>query len=108
MESSERKWKMKLKEWKFEKYLSDQDKMIIIAKAEKRARDGKDTVFYHGDTEITTERIENFKRRKVSKETDVEYPTAGKCGYRIFLAGGSNRTSRNPGVYQLSHSERRE
>jgi hypothetical protein len=100
---------MKLKEWNFEKYLSDRDKRIIVAKAEKRARDGKDTVFYHGDTEITTERIENFKRRKVSKETEVEYPTAGKCGYCcIFLAGSSNRTSRNPGIYQLSHSKRRE
>ena len=70
---------MKLKEWKFEKYLSDRDKRIIVAKAEKRARDGKDTVFYYGDAEITTERIENFKRRKVSKEMEAVSPSAGKC-----------------------------
>jgi hypothetical protein len=33
-------WKMKLRQWRFEKHLSDRDKRIIVAKAEKRAKDG--------------------------------------------------------------------
>ncbi len=41
---------------------------IIVAKAEKRGREeGKETVFFHGQSEITRERIEQFKRRKTIK-----------------------------------------
>lgn len=36
----------------------------IVAKGTKRGGEGKDTTFFHGDTQITTKRIENFKRRK--------------------------------------------
>ena len=43
---SERKWKEKLKEWKFDKKISTTDMRIVVAKAEKRARnEGKDTTF---------------------------------------------------------------
>jgi hypothetical protein len=38
---------MKLKEWRFDKYLSTKDMNVIIAKGEKRSRDeGKDTIFF--------------------------------------------------------------
>jgi hypothetical protein len=50
---------------------------VVVAKQQKRAREGKDTVFMHGSVEITSERIENFKRRKVSKTTDAVSPSAG-------------------------------
>jgi hypothetical protein len=77
-ENSERKWKEKLKEWRFEKNISATDMNIIVAKAEKRVREeGKETVFFHGKTEITRERIEQFKRRKTTKAIEEALPSAG-------------------------------
>ena len=76
-ENSERKWKGKLKEWMFEKNVSATDMSIIAAKAEKRAREGKETVFFHGHSEITRERIDQFKRRKTTKAVEPISPSAG-------------------------------
>jgi hypothetical protein len=57
-----------LEEWRFEKNIWATDMSIIVAKAEKRGREeGKETVFFHGQSEITRERIEQFKRRKTIK-----------------------------------------
>jgi len=51
---------------------------ISIAKAEKRAREeGKETIFFHGESQITTKRIENLKKRKLTKELEGESPSAG-------------------------------
>jgi hypothetical protein len=75
---STRKWKDKLKEWKFDKNLNISDMNIVVAKQQKRAREGKDTVFMHGSIEMTSERIETFKRRKITKVTDAVSPSAGK------------------------------
>jgi ribosomal protein L2 len=78
--SSERKWKEKLKEWKFDKNISSNDMSAIVLKAEKRAREeGKETIFFHGGTEITRERIEQFKRRKINKENQALSQEAGRC-----------------------------
>jgi hypothetical protein len=75
---SERKWKEKLKEWKFDKNISATNMSIVVAKAEKRAREeGKETVFFHGDCQISPERIQQFKRRKTSKIAEAESPAAG-------------------------------
>jgi hypothetical protein len=49
---------------------------VIVAKAEKRARAGKDTVFIHNGIVMPTEKIENFKRRKVVRETAPASPSA--------------------------------
>jgi hypothetical protein len=69
---------MKLKEWGYDKYLSTTEMQIVIAKAEKRAREeGKETMFFHGESQITTKRIENFKKRKLTKELEVASPSAG-------------------------------
>ena len=77
-EYSERKWKEKLKEWGFEKHISATDMSIIVAKAEKRVREeGKETVFFHGQSEITPQRIERFKRRKTTKAVEDMLPSAG-------------------------------
>jgi hypothetical protein len=52
---------------------------FIVAKAETRkAAEGKDTIFSRGDTQITSERIENFKKRKVFTGAAVTSPIAGK------------------------------
>jgi hypothetical protein len=51
---------------------------IIIAKAEKRTREeGKKTIFFHGESQISSERIQQFKRRKTSKMAEAISPAAG-------------------------------
>jgi hypothetical protein len=81
---------MKLKDWGYEKYLSSTDKMIIAAKAKKRAHDGKDTVFYHCNFELQPERIDSFKKRKIADVSEVVSPSAGephlllKAAIKIF------------------------
>jgi hypothetical protein len=76
---SVRKWKMQLKAWNFDKNVSATDMGIVAAKAEKRAREeGKETIFFHGDSQILPERIEYFKRRKIMKLADAASPTAGR------------------------------
>jgi hypothetical protein len=68
---------MKLKEWRFEKYLSDMDMKIIVAKADKRVREQKKTVFFHHSNRLAVEKIENFKKRRVVKESIAASPSAG-------------------------------
>jgi hypothetical protein len=84
---SERKWKEKLTEWNFDKNISATDMNVLVAKAEKRLHEeGKETVFYMGTFQITRERIEQFKRRKVTKEIQTVSPEA--CEWkssRIFF-----------------------
>jgi hypothetical protein len=82
---SERKWKEKLKEWKFDKNISAADMSILVAKAAKRMHnEGKRTVFFLGESQITRERIEQFKRRKLTREIDDISAEAGKCDYTII------------------------
>jgi len=70
---------MKLKEWNYDKYLSAEEMSIIVAKAEKRkTEDGKETVFFRNDSQITLERIENFKKRKSTLMADPASPSAGE------------------------------
>lgn len=53
---------------------------IVVAKAEKRAREeGKETIFFHGEAQITPERIEQFKRRKTTQRLEPMSPGAGTC-----------------------------
>ncbi len=83
--SSQRKWKMKLKEWNFEKNLSEEDKKIMIAKREKRLRDeGKETTFFHHGIIIPGSKIDSAKRKKPDQETATISPSAGMS---TFLPG---------------------
>lgn len=76
--NSERKWKMKLKEWNFEKYVPASQMRILVAKAKKRAREEhKETVFFNGETQIAPERINLFKKRKFTREVEAASPSAG-------------------------------
>jgi hypothetical protein len=69
---------MKLKEWSFKKYLPSADMSIIVAKAEKRASDeGKETIFFHNETQIAYEKIEHFKRKKNTNAAEAASPSAG-------------------------------
>jgi len=74
-----RKWKLKLKEWEFDKKLTEKTMKILVAKAEKRAREGKETVFYHGGSQIASKKIERFKRQKLTTGWREASPTAGRC-----------------------------
>ncbi|OBT60996.1 hypothetical protein VE03_09735 [Pseudogymnoascus sp. 23342-1-I1] len=62
--ASIRKWKSMLKEWNCRKNISIQGMQWIVAKGTERSGEGKDTTFVHSGTRVTTQRIENFKRKK--------------------------------------------
>ncbi|PQE32582.1 hypothetical protein CJF32_00004115 [Rutstroemia sp. NJR-2017a WRK4] len=96
-----RKWKDKLKEWKFDKNLSIKDMQVVVAKQQKRAREGKDTVFIHGSAEITSERIENFKRRKVSKMPDAVSPSAETPENVTYSTPGPCSNDTEPAIYHV-------
>jgi hypothetical protein len=69
---------MKLKDWNSEKYVLASQMRILIAKAEKRAREEyKETVFFNGETQIAPERINLFKKRKFTREVDAASRSAG-------------------------------
>ncbi|KAH7379808.1 hypothetical protein BKA64DRAFT_236943 [Cadophora sp. MPI-SDFR-AT-0126] len=70
-----RSWKAKMKEWNFEKNLPANEMAFIAAKADKRKADeGKDTVFFRGDIKIESERIDNFKKRKLTATDMADLP----------------------------------
>jgi hypothetical protein len=84
---SERKWKLKLKEWGFEKYLPAAAMKILVAKAERRAMvENKETVFFHRETQIPPERIELFKRRRTFREGPMASPSQSTCSLRTTNA----------------------
>jgi tetratricopeptide (TPR) repeat protein len=67
-----------LKEWNYLKKLSEDDMKIVVAKVDKRSREGKKTVVNHAGSMITEERIRNFKRRKTVKNSEAMSPSAGE------------------------------
>jgi hypothetical protein len=76
--SSERTWKAKLKEWKFEKYLTDKQKNIIVAKVGKRRRVGKEITVFNQDLQIIPGTVAKTNRRKGEVVVEVVSPSAGK------------------------------
>ncbi len=76
---SERKYKEKIKEWKFEKYLSGTNMDFIAALDETRARiQGKRTIFYNGNIKISPRRIDTFKKRRKQGLDKTDALAAGK------------------------------
>jgi hypothetical protein len=73
---SPRKWKAKLKGWGFEKHLSENEMRIVVAKVDNRKRAGKDTAVFHNGLQLPAEKIDNFKRRKVIRESGPASPSA--------------------------------
>lgn len=79
MSCSERKWKEKLKDWSFQKYLPPDSMLVIVAKADKRKlHEGKETVFFLHGAKIASTRIETSKKRKITKAMDMTSPNACK------------------------------
>lgn len=75
--ASERKWKMQIKEWNFEKNINQKDMAILVAKEEKRARDEeKETSFYWRGKQIRPEKLANFKKRRIVEEIVPASPSA--------------------------------
>ena len=85
---SERKWKEKVKEWGFEKNVPTRDMNFIVAKAEKRKAEGKETIFYRNGTQFDESTIEQFKK----KETDINWQ---QYLARLALQIGNHRMTEN-------------
>lgn len=60
-----------MKEWGFEKNVPWHDMGFMVAKAEKRKAEGKDTIFYRGGLQVDENKIEMFKRRRLMSFNDV-------------------------------------
>jgi hypothetical protein len=97
---------MKFKEWNFDKYFRATDMKIIVSKDDKRASEGKETIFYSSGQEINAERIENFKKRIKLDGIEMPSPSAGKMYHilvDIFL-GMLTFEARNTSKYHVSYS----
>jgi hypothetical protein len=80
-----RTWKAKLKEWKFEKYLTGREKAGLVKRAEKHKREeGKETVFFHFDRQVNPATLENFKKRKRGKVLEVSSPICREYLQTLF------------------------
>ncbi|KAE9380667.1 hypothetical protein N431DRAFT_325218 [Stipitochalara longipes BDJ] len=66
-----RTWKAKLKEWKFEKYVTDKENGMRVVTAEKRGREANKTAVPHGKRPISPGQMAPFKKRKDEKGTEV-------------------------------------
>ncbi|KFY30066.1 hypothetical protein V493_02149 [Pseudogymnoascus sp. VKM F-4281 (FW-2241)] len=66
--ASPRGWKNMMEEWGWKKNLPKCDMQWMVDKEMTRAQGGKDTTFFHGETEVSARRIANFKRRKTREE----------------------------------------
>ena len=78
---SERKFKEKIKQWNFEKYLSTEETKFMVRKAKLREENGKGTTFYKNSGKIDPKRIEKSAKRKredFEGLESMESLTAGK------------------------------
>jgi hypothetical protein len=67
-----------LKQWGYEKNLPAKDMEALVLISRKRAAQGKETVFYHGGSEVKKQRLNNFKRRQGSKDTECTILDVGE------------------------------
>ncbi|KAF8858195.1 hypothetical protein BDZ45DRAFT_403561 [Acephala macrosclerotiorum] len=64
---SERKWKDKIKEWRFKKNIPAKELGFMVAKAEKRKlEEGKDTEFRRHGLLVDDSKVEQFKKRRIT------------------------------------------
>jgi hypothetical protein len=79
--SSKRYWKIKLKEWKFEKNVPSKEMSFMAAKARKRElEDGKETMFYRNGVLVDASKVEN-KKQKLNVDDVYKLMVPGKSGY---------------------------
>jgi len=71
-----------VKEWGFEKNIPSRDMSFMVAKAEKRKSEGKETIFYRCGTQINENKMKQFKRRRLvppGNETLQDLPGKLHC-----------------------------
>jgi hypothetical protein len=79
--SSKRYWKIKLKEWKFEKNVPAKEMSFMAAKARKRElEDGKETAFYRNGVLVDASKVEN-KKQKLNVDDVDKLMVPGKSEY---------------------------
>lgn len=66
---SETTWKLKLKEWDFNKKISTHDWQWMHLKRRERVQAGIETRFFHRLVEVTPEMFEDFEKRKTEPVT---------------------------------------
>ncbi|PMD33952.1 hypothetical protein L207DRAFT_571375 [Hyaloscypha variabilis F] len=69
---SVRRFKEKMKEWRFEKYLSAEESRFIATKAQAREGEGKGTTFFKNGMVIDQRRIEKSAKRKREEFEEME------------------------------------
>jgi hypothetical protein len=74
---SVRKFRNKIKEWKFEKYLSAEESRFIAMKAKAREKEGKDTTFFKNGIRIDQKRIGKSIKRTRDDFEELDAFTAG-------------------------------
>jgi hypothetical protein len=78
---SKRYWKIKLKEWRFEKNVPAKEMSFMAAKARKRElEDGKETVFYRNGVLVDASKVEN-KKQKLNVDDVGKFMVPGAFGY---------------------------
>ncbi|OBT78568.1 hypothetical protein VF21_00954 [Pseudogymnoascus sp. 05NY08] len=90
--ASPRRWKDQTKEWGWHKNIPQCDMQWIAASGTKRAYEGKDTDFFYGETQVTAQKIENFKRRKTGEVPD-NMPTPPNVTYNTPSNSDSDQLS---------------
>jgi len=76
--NSERKFKGKIKEWKFEKNFTAAEMKFITTKQQTRAREqGKLTTFYKNGIRVNSRKIEKFAKRKIGNVEEILPDAAG-------------------------------
>jgi plasmid rolling circle replication initiator protein Rep len=79
--SSKRYWKIKLKEWKFEKNVPSKEMSFMAAKARKRELEhGKETVFYRNRVLVDASKVQN-KKQKLNLDDVDKLMVPGKSEY---------------------------
>jgi hypothetical protein len=77
---SKRYWKIKLKEWRFEKNVPAKEMSFMAAKARKRElEDGKETVFYRNGVMVDASKVEN-KKQKLNADNEGNFMVPGAFG----------------------------
>ncbi len=63
---------------------------FIVAKGEKRLRDdGKETVFFRNEVEITSKKVKGFKKRKIGNGVERASPVPCELlGFPPFMEEG--------------------
>ncbi|KEF54517.1 uncharacterized protein A1O9_09684 [Exophiala aquamarina CBS 119918] len=92
--TGERKFKMQLKEWGFEKNIRSSIMQLMLAKATKRKFDeDKDTRFRYKGRDILPDRLDHYAKRSHVKDGKRVSPTASTPSLLSYCTMRSNRSS---------------